>query len=467
MDSYFVLSCARSGSTSLAQILNLATNSICQSEPMPNLCIETRLAMEGKLSSAQIDEALEKSVISRVKQFENDYEVYGEKNVTYGPFVEQMYKRLGCKFIFLKRDGRDVVSSMMNWHNHKFGDYYKEAYDFGDVAPEALVAAKELLAYQDASDFSRPRPLVSSDLYLKWNSLSRFEMCSYYWSYVNDLYLEKLSKISKDDFIELDYTVATSKEVLMVVDFLELKGVEKYIVQEMLDKKINSLESRGYDKGGFPNWLSWSDEFRQKFEVFAKNTMYRLGYYADEATNWKPKGFGKYWQEQKQADNSWFEWMYNSRKYAHDDLVLFVKNNKIKSVADFGCGTAVGYSEVFRDIEYVGVDISEGNIEWCKKNKQNFKHKYIARDFIQYPLDEKVDLVFSSGTIDNAYDVRAFIKAMVDSSKKCITFTLYRGWFLDLDDVIYNYNPDGYFYNDIGVKFLRRYLCQETRLLLH
>ncbi|MED7787550.1 methyltransferase domain-containing protein [Francisella sp. 19X1-34] len=468
MNSYFILSCARSGSTSLARILNLATNSICQSEPMPNLCIETRLAMEGKLSETQTDEVLERSVMTRVEHFRNDYEVYGEKNVTFGPFIEQMYKKLNCKFIFLKRDGRDVVSSMLNWHNHKFGDFYKEACDFGDVSPEALAAAKELLAYQDISDFSRPRPLVYDDLYLKWNSLSRFEMCSYYWSYINNLYLENLSKISKNNYIELDYTKVLPEDVSKVLDFLGLKGVEEQTIQLMLNEKINSLENREDKKGKFPSWVKWSDQLRRKFEKFAKDTMYELGYFIDGATNWKPVDFGKYWKEQKKADNDWFEWMYHSRKYAHDDLIQFVKNNDIKSVADFGCGTSVGYSQAFSDIQYVGVDISEGNIEWCRQNRYNLKHKYIARDFIQYPLDEKVDLVFSSGTIDNAYDVRAFIKAMVDSSRKCISFTLYRGWFLDLDDVIYNYNLDGYFYNDIGVRFLQRYLkelgCKEISI---
>ncbi len=41
---YFILSCARSGSTSLARILDTAGNGACVCEPVPNLNVESRLA---------------------------------------------------------------------------------------------------------------------------------------------------------------------------------------------------------------------------------------------------------------------------------------------------------------------------------------------------------------------------------------------------------------------------------------
>lgn len=243
MKSYFILSCARSGSTSLAKILNIATNTICKSEPMPNLCVETRLAMENKLSNEAIDKALAESVVARASTFSKEYEVYGEKNVTFAPFITKMYEKLGCKFIFLKRDGRDVVSSMMNWHEHKFGNFYKEANSKGNPSNDALQAAKNLLTYQDISDFSRPRPTKDDTLYYEWSSLSRFEMCSYYWSRINELYLQELSKIPKEAYIELDYTNVTAQKLVEVGEFLGLKGFEYQTIDEMLNKK-NKLFGR-------------------------------------------------------------------------------------------------------------------------------------------------------------------------------------------------------------------------------
>lgn len=469
MNSYFILSCARSGSTSLAKILNTATNTICQSEPMPNLCVETRLAMEDKLSDEAIDKALAESVVARASTFSKEYEVYGEKNVTFAPFITKMHEKLGCKFIFLKRDGRDVVTSMINWHEHKFGNFYKEANSKGNPSNDALQAAKNLLTYQDISDFSRPRPTKDHTLYYEWSSLSRFEMCSYYWSRINKLYLQELAKIPKEAYIELDYTNVTAQKLVEVGEFLGLKGFEYQTIDEMLNKKINSLEYRGHSSGAFPKWNEWDSTLREQFDRFASGMMYKLGYYQKEETRWCPQNFGEYWKEQKGADNEWFEWMYNSRKYAHDDLIQFVQfNDSIESIADFGCGTAVGYSEAFKDKFFIGVDISEENIKWCQENRKNPKHSYIAQDFIQQPLEQKVDLVFSSGTIDNSYDVKEYIKSMVQSSKKYISFTLYRGWFPELEKVEYHYNPDGYFYNDIGVKFLRAYLeelgCRDIKI---
>lgn len=461
MNSYFILSCARSGSTSLAKILNTATNTICQSEPMPNLSRETRLAMEGKLNDLEIDLILEESVIKRVNDFSNEYGVYGEKNVTFAPFITKMYQKLGCKFIFLKRDGRDVVTSMINWHEQKFGNFYKEANSKGNPSNDALNAAKNLLAFEDISDFSRPRPIKGDSFYDEWNTLSRFEMCCYYWSYINELYLKELSKIPKEAYIELDYTNVTPERMIEIGDFLGLLDFEYEKINEMLNNKINSLEDRGHVSGKFPKWINWDSTYREKFDRFASKTMYKLGYYHNDTTKWKPNTFAKYWKEQKGADNEWFEWMYKSRKYAHDDLIKFVHNTvDIESIADFGCGTAVGYSEVFSDKRYIGVDISEANISWCKENRHNINHKYIVRDFILNPLDEKVDLVFSSGTIDNCYDVKQYIKAMVLSSKKYISFTLYRGWFPDSNTIEYNYNHDGYFFNDIGVKYIKKYLFE-------
>jgi len=459
MNSFFILSCARSGSTSLAKILNTSTNSICQSEPMPNLNVETRLAMDSKLTDEEIYKYLEESVIKRSDKFLKEYEVYGEKNVTFAPFITKMYEKLGCKFVFLKRDGRDVVTSMMNWHEQKFGNFYKEASTKGNPSNEALISAQNLLAYQDTSDFARPRPQKNDPLYYTWSRLSRFEMCSYYWSYINELYLQELSKIPREAWFELDYTNITPKRMIELSEFLGLEGLDEKKIDSMLNQKINSLSDRGLTKGKFPNWNNWDSTKRDKFDKLAANTMYKLGYYHNEITKWKPLSFGKYWEKEKGADNKWFEWMHESRKYAHDDIINFVeKKGDIESIADFGCGTAVGYCKAFDDKSFFGVDISADNINWCIENRKNPKHQYICQDFIKEPLFQKVDLVFSSGTIDNCYDVKSYISSMIESSKKYISFTLYRGWFPDLNKVEYNYNPDGYFYNDIGVSVLEKYL---------
>ena len=62
---FFVISCARSGSTSLATILNKAHNGLCTIEPIPNLNKETREMTEGRLLNPMA--VLEKTVLPRVQ----------------------------------------------------------------------------------------------------------------------------------------------------------------------------------------------------------------------------------------------------------------------------------------------------------------------------------------------------------------------------------------------------------------
>ena len=98
---YFILSCARSGSTSLSHILHTATNGSCICEPSPNLNIETRDAMDGKLKKSDYAQVIQRLIGPRVNRYKGSAHVYGEKNVTYAPFIRELYEAFDCKFIFL------------------------------------------------------------------------------------------------------------------------------------------------------------------------------------------------------------------------------------------------------------------------------------------------------------------------------------------------------------------------------
>jgi len=174
--AFFVLSCARSGSTSLARILDTAVNGTCAIEPAPNLNRETRDMMEGRIADPTA--VLEKTVMPRVREGLNEVEIYGEKNVTYGPFVTCLYQLLNCKFVFLKRDGRDVVRSLINWHEKKFGSIYRECKETGRLSPIATTAAANLPVHLDTSDYARPRPLEGDPLHIEWESLTRLLRCA-------------------------------------------------------------------------------------------------------------------------------------------------------------------------------------------------------------------------------------------------------------------------------------------------
>lgn len=467
--SYFILSSARSGSTSLAKILNTATNGICALEPNPNLNWETRELMERRLSNPKL--VLENTVIPRVKKALEELEIYGEKNVTYGPFIPHLYEMLECKFILIKRDGRDVVRSLMDWHERMFGTIYRECKDSGDLSPQALLNAANLPIHLDTSDYARPRPLSNDPLFSEWENLTREEMCAYYWSFINNLYLDQLTQIPQDSWLTIDYTHPTADDIFKLVEFLGLEGLNQTQIQSMLDKKINSLQDRTGENNYYPNWNNWDSGLRKSFNNIASSTMQRLGYYQKENSFWKPINYGKWWCE-NEGGLDWYTWMYNTRQKMHTDMLNWLENienqgESITSIVDFGCGVGVGYCDHFEHKRYVGVDLSPKNIQWCQENRKNPNHEYLCLDHITTPIKEKFDLVFSSGTIDNSYDIDQYLLSMVRQSRKWIYLTCYRGWFPDLLTHKYTWSEvHQCFYNDISPAQIRQTLinlgCQNV-----
>src|SRR5581483_10329906 len=87
------------------------------------------------------------------------------------------------------------------------------------------------------------------------------------------------------------------------------------------------------------------------------------------------------------------------------------------------------------------------------------RHEYVCADFITAPVKEQFDLVFSSGTLDNCYDIDAALASMVRHSRKWIAATFYRGWFPDLAEHRYAWSDQHTcFYNDASPARLRRAL---------
>lgn len=399
---------------------------------------------------------MEDTIVRRVRDGQERVQVYGEKNVTYAPFIPFLYEGLKCKFVLVVRDGRDVVTSLFNWHEKKFGTVYRECREAGDLSVDALVAAANLPVHLDTSDYSRPRPPRGTALALEWENLSRAEMCAYYWATINDLYLDELSRLPSDAWILIDYTAPTIEDVKRVADFCGLVGVECDRVQSMLERRINSLVDRGVVGDNlYPRWPNWDGGVRRRFDRLAASVMTGLAYYRDEVSRWRPFDYGRVWSERK-ADLGWYEWMFNGRRGMHEDLLAWIsardhEGDRIDSVMDFGCGLGVGYSELLANKRYIGVDLSAENISWCLSHRRNPDHRYVCIDFITDSVGETADLVFSSGTIDNAYDADAFLAAMVRHARKWIHVTCYRGWFPGLQEHRYSYNPEhACFYNDLS-----------------
>lgn len=458
---FFILSCARSGSTSLARILDTATNGCCVVEPAPNLNYETRLAMEGRLEDPV--GALNRTVVPRVRAGLETFEIYGEKNLTYGPFIRHLHELLGCRFIYQKRDGRDVVRSLMDWHDTMFGSIYRECQDPGDLSPRALAKAATLPVHLDTSDYSRPRPSPADSLYFSWSSLTRFEMCAYYWAKINDLYLDELRQLPGEAWMELDYTSPDVESVLRSAGFLSLLGVERDRVDEMLAGRINSTTDRVGEGRVFPSWPDWDGGLRRQFDAIAGDAMIRLGYRKTTATRWKPPGFAAASPRQLDPDRLAHErqTLTRSRQGAIEWIhARAAAGDRIESVADFGCRLDLGASEALAGVRCIGFDFDQSAIDFHRETDAATRSEYRCFDFELEPASREFDLVISIGTIDSCWDVDVFLDAMIRVARGWIYLTCEQGWLPDLAEHRYSWSErDGSFRNAVSPARIREHLA--------
>ena len=468
---FFVIGCGRSGTTSLCHILDSAANGVCLLEPSPNLNRESRDMMEGRYDRPF--QLIAETVLQRAALTLDQGFIYGEKNVTLGPFVPHLHKIGRCRFVYVHRDGRDVVRSLIDWHSRMFGTIYRECKELGELSERAREARANLPVEADSSDYSRPRPGPEDIWYERWEDFTRLEMCAFYWSRINDLYLDKLEHLPKEEWLAVNYTNPSSTDLMEVVGYLGLDGLSIEGIESMLNARVNSLKDRMDEQNHFPKWPEWSPIDRVRFENIAARTMKRLGYFPEGYVRYCPPNYGQWWR-QNEGGMEWYQWMYDGRKAAHDDFLAFVRAREnagepIQSLLDVGCGLAVGYADAFSDRRYVGMDLSGKEAEWCRQNRANLKHDYITGDIIQDLPAEKFDVVFSQGTIDNSYDMGAMLKSMVACSKGWIYLTAYRGWFPELKEHRYTWDESTTcFYNDIRPESVRKTLetlrCSEINI---
>lgn len=156
----------------------------------------------------------------------------------------------------------------------------------------------------------------------------------------------------------------------------------------------------------------------------------------------------------KEADSKWYQEIYDSNPFIHEDLIKFLRSKKdIASILEIGCGMGhfpVENNELLKNIKYTGIDISQKNVDYCKKNSS---YEFICGDFIKMKTKEKYDLVFSFAVVDHVYDINKFISNIVNITKKYVYINSYRGYFPDLEKHKMKWSDkDGIYYNNISVK---------------
>ena len=167
-------------------------------------------------------------------------------------------------------------------------------------------------------------------------------------------------------------------------------------------------------------------------------------------------------QDWQKADFDWYVQIHNSNHLLHENFIQYFKEKKdVQTVLEVGCGTGIypiKYKELFSGKRYTGIDISETNIDFCKKNSD---FEFICCDLIKTDLGKTYDLVFSHAVIDHVYDIDAFLTKLVKACKKYAYINSYRGYFPELKKHQMEWREsDKCNYNNISIIQVRKVLLE-------
>ncbi|MBI3444876.1 MAG: hypothetical protein HY055_05860 [Magnetospirillum sp.] len=305
--AYFIVGCGRSGTTSLVRILDKAANGICRSEPGPILGLESRLLREGRLD--QPFAALTRTIAPRIADTLDQGLIYGEKNLTLPPFIPHLHALFRCRFVHVIRDGRDVVSSWLDWHDQVYGNIYRECREPGHLSPRAREWVATYPAAEDEYDTSRPRPLPNDPWHDLWPGMRRLEMLAWHWVRTNEDIIAGLDRLAPDHWRALDYSHVDTSRIMELIAFLGLTGLDAATVEAMLTAKINRLEEMAPDCVRFPAWGDWSETDKVAFDAIAHPTMRRLGYYPPGQGRYRPRDLVTAWPGDDAGSTGDLEWL--------------------------------------------------------------------------------------------------------------------------------------------------------------
>jgi len=266
---FFIIGAFRSGTTAVARILNLASNANVYVEQPPKLSRETRDLYDGRLPNPgeivkvakqpSINEDLSKGLI------------YGDKSANYLPFIPYLNKIWGCQFVFVVRDGRNVVRSMIDWQQVINSKLYRRNED-SDGFPYKSVE-------DDYWDYSLIRPKVDDPYFDIWKKMEVFEKFCWYWQEYNEIMYAAISMLPINKYKIILIDRCTAGTIRDLYSFLSMEGFDGNRVEELLAAKINTTRQRGIAKDPFPPWIHWSTLRQECFADIAGNMMRKLGYW--------------------------------------------------------------------------------------------------------------------------------------------------------------------------------------------
>jgi len=238
---FLMVSTGRTGTTLFAKLLNENADTFAIHEPVVREQTFHRKCLEdGQYSDVYMDEFRWKETAFRIKNLKEKR--YGEVNGCLRRNLESIRKNLPeSTIIHIVRDGRDVVSSVLN----------RATFTEHDIVYQGIQLSSQIIDNQ------------------QWNSFNRFQKIVFFWKMENEYMRQHTHKTVVFERLISDYAYA--KEELF-----EPLGVSisEEVWRQFTAKKVNANKKTD-DRYKYENW---TDEEKAFFREMCGEEMAQYGY---------------------------------------------------------------------------------------------------------------------------------------------------------------------------------------------
>jgi len=244
---FFIVTTGRSGSQTIARVLSQSDDCICMHEPEPVLVKEATLYHYGVLS-----DQLMRAILLSTRNPVLHGKIYGESNQKLSTFIPVLADAFPeSQFIWLVRDGRDVVAS-----TYYGREWYKPVDEVVSHPNPFTVPMKEWTWYRLRGD------LAGNMNTQEWEALTRFEKNCWLWAYTNKVIQEHLTRVPRERWM----LVRLETLFEQLADSCRFVGVH-------YPSKVEKARHNSTTHVVTKSWSEWSDDQRSAFERWCGEMM--------------------------------------------------------------------------------------------------------------------------------------------------------------------------------------------------
>lgn len=237
---FLITSTGRTGTVLLSQMLNRIDGAYIVHEPLFQETTYHRLSMEDpEFSYTFLKNFRLKEMVHRIEK--NNCIRYGEVNGGLRRNIKELKELFPeMKIIHIVRDGRKIISSMLNRNTFLKGDTYY------NLKPSSCIVNTKI-----------------------WSKFNRFERITYLWAAENKYMREHSDLTIRFEDMVSDYTYFKTN----ILDVLGL-DLDYQTWVESTQKKVNKTKQVKSDT----EYTGWSDTQKEFFRLHCSDEMIRSGY---------------------------------------------------------------------------------------------------------------------------------------------------------------------------------------------